>query len=136
MEIDITNFVQNEEPYLYASSRAEWGDNVGPMTWANAVRQGAHAPLLQTPEALEALRHYVKGFGAWSEAEIAAWTNDECNALFIQLISGDLREMESLCSDEDGEIDWKRAEELAQQGTIHGNIYPGDDGRFYYSLSD
>ena len=94
MEIDITNFFNNAEPFDFSASVAERGENAGRDTWNNAKREGAASPLLTTPEQLDALRSYVKGFGAWDDDEIAAWDDAECNALFIQLISGDMREIE------------------------------------------
>src|SRR5881394_389204 len=90
MEINITSFVQNEDPFDYSASMAERGENSGRDTWNNAKTK---APvLLDTPEKIEALRDYVKGFGSWDEEEIATWDDTECNALFVQLISGDMRE--------------------------------------------
>lgn len=134
MEVDITSFCESAEPSEFSASVAERGANAGRETWANAVREGSCSPLLTTPKQIAALRDYVGDFGAWSEEEIAAWSDTECNALFIQLISGDLRELESLCMGEGGEIDWKRAGELSDHGTIGGNIYPGDNGRIYFYL--
>jgi hypothetical protein len=136
MEIDITRFFNEAEPFDYSASRAERGDNAGPETWANAKQEAHRSPLLTTESELAALRSYVKGYGAWSESGIAGWDDDECNALFIQLISGDMREIESLCIGDDGEIDWQEHESLASQGTIAGNIYRSDDGRIYYYLGD
>ncbi len=115
MEIDITRFFNEADPSEFSASRAERGQNAGPKTWANAKTEAAKSPLLTTPEQLEALRRYVQDFGAWSEEEIAAWDDVECNATFIQLVSGDMREAGA---EGDG-----------------GNSYRGDDGRVYYSLS-
>jgi hypothetical protein len=134
MEIDITRFFNDAEPFDFSSSVAERGQNAGKETWANAKREGAESPLLTTPEELEALRSYVKEFGAWEDAEIQGWSEAECNALFIQLISGDMREMESLCMGDDGELDWPEIERLQQEGTISSNIYRGDDDKVYYYL--
>lgn len=131
MEINITSFVNDEDPFDYSASRAERGDNAGPETWNNAKNQ---APLLlDTSEKIEALRDYVKDFGAWDSEEIAAWDDNECNALFIQLISGDMREagMDEVDLED---FDWEEYERRAKQGTISGNIYRGDDGQIYYSL--
>lgn len=130
MEIDITAFVENADPFDYSHSIAEGGENAGKETWAAALTEGASSPLLTTPEQLEALRKYVKDFGAWSDEEIAAWSDAECNALFIQLISGDLREAHL-----DGELTedaWADYERRA------GNIFrvKGEaEHRVYYSLT-
>ena len=134
MEIDITEFFKDAEPFEFSASRAERGDNAGPETWANAVAEGESSPLLTTPDQIEALREHVKGFGAWDDEEIAAWSDAECNALFIQIISGDMREIESLCTGDDGEVDWAKYEELSLERTIGGDLYRGEDGRIYYYL--
>ena len=132
MEINITSFVLNEDPSEYSSSIAERGLNAGRETWNNAKTM---APmLLDTPEKIEALREYVKGFGALEDEEIAAWSDQECNALFIQLISDVMREagMDD-CDLKD--FDWAAYEERAKQGQIQGNFFRGDDGQIYYQLS-
>ena len=134
MEIDITRFFTEAEPYEFSGSMAERGDNAARETWNNAKREATESPLLTTEEELSALRSYVKEFGAWDDVEIAAWDSVECNALFVQLISGDMREIESLCMGDDGEVDWNEHERLANRGTISGNLYRGDDGRVYYYL--
>ena len=48
------------------------------------------------------------------------------NALLVQYVAGDWRELESLCMGDDGEIDWDKARELSEAGTIGGRIYRGD----------
>lgn len=132
MEINITRFVTDADPFDFSASRAERGDNAGPDTWKNAVAEGSNDPLLTTTEQLDALREYVKGFGAWDDDEIAAWSDAECNALFIQLISGDMRE--AGMDVELDEFDWEEYEQCARAGQISGNIYKGDDGQIYYYL--
>lgn len=136
MEIDITRFFNDEEPGEFSASQAELGANAGKITWNNAVEHGTNSPLLTTPEQIEALRDHVKGYGAWEEEEIAAWSEAECNALFIQLISGDMREIEALCTNDDGEVNWEEHHRLSERGTISGSLYRGDDGRVYYYLGD
>lgn len=133
MEIDITRFVKTAEPCEFSASQAELGKDAGKITWNNAKREGAESPLLAEGD-LDELRAWAKEFGAWEEEEIAAWGAVECNALLIQYISGDLRELESLCSSDDDEygIDWEKAEKLAESSG--GNIYCGDDGRVYFSM--
>ena len=142
MQIDITDFFNNEDAFEFFASVMGRGANAGRETWQNAVQAGKDAALLVTEEQLNALRKWAQESGAWDENEIAAWSDDECNALFIQLISGDIREIEDLCVGDDGEIDWKLAEELAQKGQIGGSLYRGDIpgskgfGRIFYYLGD
>jgi len=136
MEINITRFFKEAEPFEFSASIAERGPNAGPETWANAVREGADAPLLRTRKQIEAGRKFFAEFGAWDDKEVAGWSAAEINALFIQYISGDIRELESLCIDDDGEIDWDRYEELSREGSINGNMFKGTDGRIYYDISN
>lgn len=137
VEIDITHFVETAEPCEFSGSRMELGDRAGEITWNNAKREAAEAPILPE-DALGEFRRWAGEFGAWYEEEIAAWDATRCNALLIQYISGDLRELESLCYSDDGEygIDWDKARKLSEDGTIGGNIYLGDDGRVYFYMDN
>lgn len=132
MEIDVTAFFTEVDPMLFSASAAELGADAGRITWANAKDEAAKAPLLATDKALEALRAWAKDTGAWDAEERAAWSADDCNALFIQMISGDMRVLEALCSNDDGEIDWTKAEALAEEGTIQGALFRSADRIYYY----
>ena len=131
MEIDITSFFENVDPFEFSHSIAEGGPNAGPNTWRAALREASESPLLTTPEQLDALRDHMRGTGAWEDDEINAWSPEECNALFIQLISGDMRE-----ADLDAEApDWEAYERGAERGLFNGYIFHSAD-RIYYALSD
>jgi hypothetical protein len=136
MEIDITRFVKTVDACEFSASQMELGKDAGKITWNNAKREAADSPLLPD-DAVDVFKSWVREFGAWDDDEINAWDADERNALLIQYISGDLRELESLCYSDDDEygIDWTKAEELASRGTIGGRIYRGDDDRLYFDMS-
>jgi hypothetical protein len=144
MEIDITDFVRNEDPFNFSASRMELGDNAGRITWKNAKRLAADSPLLRTPEDCDAFREWARGFGAWDDKERATWSADDCNALLIQFISGDLRELESRAPSDDNDegTDWQEAQRLSEAGTINGRIFKGDIeghpgfGRIFFSMDD
>ena len=136
MELDITEFVTNNDPYHYSASIAECGANAGPDTWRNAVDEAKEKPLLTARPDIEEFREYMKGFGAWDDEAIAAWSDDECNALLIQLISGDMREAGMDACDLE-EFDWEQYQKDSEAGRISGNIYKADVGKsagriFYY----
>jgi len=135
MKLDITNFASNEDPCEFSASAMELGSDAGRITWNNAVRAAGETAWVDGASR-DAFEAWAKEFGAWDVAEIKAWSLEECNALLIQYISGDLRELESLCySDADAYgIDWQEAEKLSQAGTIGGNIFKGDDGRLYFYM--
>lgn len=136
MELDITDFVRNAETHSFSASRMELGDNAGQITWNNAVTEAASNTQWITADSRDEFESWVGDFGAWDDDEIKAWSLDECNALLIQYISGDLNELESLCYSDDDEfmIDWNKAEKLSSAGTIGGRIYKGDDGRVYFYM--
>ena len=132
MEIDITEFVRNEETWNYTGSVATHGPDVGHRTWANALQ----APmLLDTEEKRDALRAWAGATGAWDEAERNAWSPEECNALFVQLATQDLRECGLEDCDPD-EFDWDEYYTIASKGSIAGNLFRGDDGRVFYYLGE
>ena len=132
MEINITHFFNTAAPMDYSASVAEIGNDAGPATWAAAVEDSPDNMLLATEDQRDAFKAHIAGFGAWSEEEIAAWTEVELNALFIQMISGDMREGDlspNMTAD-----DWVKYEERAHEGQISGNIFRATDGEVYYSL--
>jgi hypothetical protein len=131
MEIDITTLVEMN-CFTLSHSIAEGGENAGQNTWNAAKKQALNSPsLLNTPEKLQAMRDFVRESGGWNKKEIAAWSDNELNALFLQWISGDVRE---LGADSLDEIDWEEAEEMQREGQAPSNIFKGDDGKIYFYL--
>lgn len=137
MEIDITSFVKTAEPCEFSASAMELGQDAGKITWNNAKCEAESTQLIGEDNR-DDFNQWAREFGAWEREEIEAWDLVECNALLIQYISGDLRELESLCYSDDGEygIDWEKARELSEAGTIGGNIYQGDDSRLYFYMGN
>lgn len=117
MEINITQFYNDANPTTYSASVAELGQDAGRITWDNAM--GAPV-LLDTPDKLEAMRAWARASGAWNADEIAAWSDVELNALFIQLVSGDMREKDGMS--------WEEYQRVS------GALFEGIDGGIYYSL--
>ena len=140
MEIDITDYIRSTEHGDISASQAELGADAGRITWSNAMREAKRKPMLQTEEEIDALRGWARESGGWTRKEISAWGDTECNSLFCQIVSGDWRQLEDLCADDDGEIDWGYAQGLSEQGTIGGNLYRCDIpdhaefGRLFYYL--
>ena len=131
MEINITQFVTDCDAYDFSGSVEERGDNAGRETWDNALLQATSTPLLTTSDQIDALREYVKGFGAWDREEIDGWSIEKCNAIFIQLISGDIREA-GLADDFLDEFDWESYEKRQQAGVVSPNLYRSSDQIYYY----
>lgn len=116
------------DAFPLSHSRAEGGENAGRNSWNSSLEQAEETPLLDTEEKLEAMRDRAKSSGAWDAEERAAWTPQEVNALFLQLIAGDIRETGA--DDLEG-IDWEAYE--ANENICH-NLFKGTDGKIYYQL--
>lgn len=131
MDIDITRFFTAECPRDYSASVAEIGDDAGPATWQAANEAAPQYPdLLGDELARDAFRRFARSSGGWNDEEIAAWTDTELTALFIQWISGDMRE-----AGLDVEApDWQQYEADATAGQCSGNIWRAEDGRVYFCL--
>ena len=114
MEINITSLL-DQDMFPFSHSRAEGGENAGRNTW-NASKEHASTirpPLLSTPEQFQEARDHFKEYGAWSEEEIATWSDNEIQALLLQDIAANVRESPAI---------------------IDGvSIYQMDDGEWYFS---
>lgn len=128
MEIKINRLFKTIVPQRYSASQIELGKDVGRITWNNAL--DAAPNLLNSADKMREFKNYIKGFGAWSESEIKAWTQKECNALLLQLIAGDIRE----AGLDTTNPDWSDYEKQAEQGRISGSIFKGIDGNIYYAF--
>lgn len=137
MEININQLIESRAP-TYSHSVHEGGENAAQNTWSAAKETAAATPILQTPEQLEAMRKWSRG---WNEEEIATWDDCELNALFLQLVAAETREAGWDSLDEaqwtdDGQLigrfldvpeeEWGPAE--------CSNIFRGNDGNIYFSL--
>jgi hypothetical protein len=132
MEIDITT-LSKMNCFTLSHSIAEGGQNAGQNTWNASKKEAENTPLLNTPEKLQAMRDFARESGGWNKEEITEWSDNELNALFLQWISGDVRE---LGADSLDEIDWEEAEEMQRDGQVPSNIFKGDDGKIYFYLGN
>ena len=129
MNIDISDFFDTADFWLYSHSAAEGGPTSGKDTWSAAMAEAEHTPLLSTPEEVEAFKAYLTGLGAWDRDEIDGWSDQRCNAGFIQLVSGDIRAAD--LDTEPSTEDWLN--HMERDDGVGGNIYSVAD-RVYYSL--
>ena len=130
MEIDVTQFFRTAEASDFSASQMELGPNAGRITWSNAMREASDAPMLTTPEQLDALRDHAREYGAWDDAQIDAWTDDECNAFLVQEVAAAIRESDLDTCDPD----WKAYEADCDAGRASGRMGPGSDGRIWFYL--
>jgi hypothetical protein len=132
MEIEITT-LSEMNCFTLSHSAFEGGENAGQNTWNASKKEAENTQLLNTAEKLQAMRDFARESGGWNREEIAAWSDNELNALFLQWIAGDVRE---LGADSLDEIDWEEAEEMQHEGQAASNIFKGDDGRIYFYLGN
>lgn len=128
MELRITEFFIDADPFVYSHSIAEGGPRAGAHTWQAA--KDSDFQLLATNDERDAFRAHIKGFGAWDAAEIAGFSDNELNALCIQLIAGDIRASGITENSADEFAAW----EMRSNGG--GCMSRGDDGEVYYHLGD
>lgn len=130
MELNITEFFNEAAPRDYSASVAEIGNNAGADTWQAAMADADDYNLLDTDDKRDAFRVYVKGFGAWDDAEIAAWCDTELQALCVQMIAGDMRECG--IGPESTDADWGEYQKRAEAGRVSGRIGRNETDIFYY----
>lgn len=132
MQINITKFYNEAAPMDYSASVAEIGQDAGRQTWNAAKEDASDWNMLDSEEKREAFRDWVKQSGGWNDQEIAAWSDIELNALFVQWVAGDIRE----CLEWDVEDIWANYEELARAGTVSSNLWRDDQGEIWFSLEN
>ena len=130
MEIKVTHMVDDADNMMELSgSVMEHGKDAARVTWNNAKTYGADRPLLTTDNERDAARDHFRGYGAWSQEEIAAWSDDELQAITCQDVAAAIREMEVA----NNYADYQR---LCEDGTCSGRLYKGDDNEWYFYLGD
>jgi len=136
MEINVSCLIDDVDPRELSTSVAESGPNAGPDSWAAAKAAATAAPLLTDAQRAEA-RAFFKGFGAWEDDEIAAWTAEEVDALVLQYCAGDLRALQDLApGDGVASIDWAEAEALSDAGTCAGYLYATEAGELFAYIGE
>lgn len=79
-----------------------------------------------TDEKREAFRDFVRESGGWNDAEIAAWSDEELNALCLQWIAVDVREA---FGDEEFESwDWEAYRADSEAGRVSSRLFIAEPG--------
>ena len=126
MEINITKFfTQNKSPRDYSASVAEIGKDAGAATWQAACDDAQDVIYLDSPEKREAFKGFAEACGFEGESE-------NLDALFMQWVAGDCREMGLHTSADFDSIDWAKIENEQSEGKISSNIFQGVDGEIYF----
>ena len=134
MELNVSSFFATVTPRELSSSVAESGAYAGAHTWASSCKASVHHTLLANDDEREAFRVWVETSGGWTAEEIAAWTDVELNALLLQWIAGDLRELGVDDDDDTAGIDWADVERGQIEGQYPCNLFRGTDGNVYFDL--
>lgn len=95
IEANVSRMFESVEPWDCSNNAFNLGQNVGQLTWraALSVADNAESWLLSDRDrTVEGTREWARESGGWSREEIAAWTDRECLALFVQNIAGELRD--------------------------------------------
>jgi hypothetical protein len=132
MEINITPLLKMD-CFTLSHSQHEGGENAGKNTWQASQDKAQEIKLLDTPEKLQAMRDFARSSGGWDQEEVTAWNENEVNALFLQWIAGDCRE---LGADSLEDIDWINAEVLQENGQVPSNLYQSKDGEIFFYLGN
>ena len=132
MDINITAFFNDCNSHDLSGSVATHGQNVGLTTWL-ACKDSAEKmapPLLNTQDQYKAFTLHMDSMGFSEAGTMTDWPLVELNALFLQLIAGDINENEHLDSD------LLECDFVAYEGdeSTSGSIYQGDDGQIYYYI--
>lgn len=90
MEIDVTEFVKNENSMLYSGSIANLGPKAAEITWNNASEVGKKY-IFVTEENKKQFADYFVGIGMEPDI-IEEATIEELNTLFIQLVASNVNE--------------------------------------------
>lgn len=114
MEVQITKFFNGACPRDYSASVMEIGQDAGPSTWRAAMDDAEDYNHI-TNDNVEEWCKYVRGSGGWTAEEVAAFSMQELNALFIQWVSGDIREK--------GDDSWEKYEKDSENGQNNGSLF-------------
>lgn len=132
MEININKYFENELCASdFSASVAALGNNAGQLTWSYAKEEAQDTVLLTTFDQFAAFIDHIESMGFDFSEDYKPMDGKELNALFIQIISGDIRDSEGLS---ESPINWILYEEESQAGQISSNIFKGTDNNIYYYL--
>lgn len=134
MEINITELFNSICPSDFSASIAEIGYNAGRDTWLASKEEAEDTQPINTQEQQDAFISHMSNIGYSEADEMQSWSSIELNALFIQLVSGDMREFLAGFSIDAENWDWIQYELEVIQGNCCGNMFQGVDNEIYYYL--
>lgn len=135
LELNITSLVREIGGCArnYSASQAELGPDAGRITW-NAAKDDALA-LFGDQFDRETFDDYFRHWGAWSDEELAAHSDEESAALMLQFIAGDMRECDM--PERPRATWWREYEKGCERGTYAGRIMRGAKrGTVFYYIGE
>ena len=131
MEIDVTDFLASTDCSMLSGSVAELGTSAGRITWQNSIDAVKGFNPLPDDAALQEFRDWLRPWGGWNDAEIAAMSDEHLRALCVQWMASDWRE----CFDCDpDDADWSDYADRAEMGSCPSSFY-AQNGRIYWDMT-
>lgn len=92
-EINVTSLIDTDDYSMrdFSASQFELGDNAGRITW-DAAKEASEDYKFVTEENREEFTDYFRSTGGWTDEDMAEWSLEEVNALFIQFVAAAWRE--------------------------------------------
>lgn len=131
MEINLSPLL-SANMFEFSHSVAEGGSNAGRDTWQAAL--AGPRPLLDEAGVAE-FRSWVKDFGAWTRDEIEGWSVNECEALFLQFVAGDVREAGFDSLEDMTASDWAEYAKRQEAGQCSSYLFRTEAGEVFFDLS-
>jgi len=131
MDIDITYLITSYDTWDLTGSVATHGPNAARMTWNNCLEASKEIKLFRHIEQYENCRDFFREFGAWDDEQISNWSEEYCNALTLQHIVSQMREIG--LEDHGADFDWKHYYSECEKGTFPSNFFESD-GKIYWSM--
>jgi hypothetical protein len=140
LELKITKYFEENDPYYMSGSVANLGSNAGSITWNNSL-SASDGALLTSDEDCQETRDWIRSFGAWSDDEINSWTKTELEALILQDAASrineivEIYEMDYECEDLSlVEIVEVVSTDEDYRDSLSGNVFVNDD-ELYITIS-
>ena len=139
LELNVTTLVNEVDCADFASSIAESGNkDIGKVTWENALSYVSDEPLV-TGDDVDTVRDWLRGFGAWTGEELDAMSDREINAMLLQFVAGDIREMERFIDGhepDDTEDSYEAFLAASEAGTVGGRLFRSTSDDWFFTVGD
>jgi len=128
MELIVTCMFEDIDlmPTLCGSC-AELGPDAGRITWENSKAYSKRHPLLLSRAEIELAREYFSDYGAWTDEQLAALSDEDIQALATQEVAAQIRDFEEAGN-------WEAYHQQIEAGRIQGGLFRFG-GQVYFNMS-